>query len=208
MALIRCPECDHEISENAVSCPHCGNPINEVTVSYQTNSQINDESSNKNTTAMIVGFVIQIIGCIVFLSFNNKYIDSRVTFGGDYNTYTYQTLVYIATALRYGITGILIGIGALLQCSKTTRYSGNSTTTLHSTATKKANFVYNSNHREERKIEEEKPTLVDSIKENDSITEKYTVVNDKEIKCNRCGFIQPNRRRNGVCYHCGNRFTD
>jgi hypothetical protein len=27
MALIKCPECQREISENATACPHCGNPI-------------------------------------------------------------------------------------------------------------------------------------------------------------------------------------
>lgn len=27
MALIKCPECGKEISDNARSCPHCGNPI-------------------------------------------------------------------------------------------------------------------------------------------------------------------------------------
>lgn len=28
MALIRCPECDHEVSSIASSCPYCGYPIN------------------------------------------------------------------------------------------------------------------------------------------------------------------------------------
>jgi hypothetical protein len=27
MAMIQCPECDREISEQAVTCPHCGYPI-------------------------------------------------------------------------------------------------------------------------------------------------------------------------------------
>lgn len=27
MALINCPECGKEVSENAISCPNCGNPI-------------------------------------------------------------------------------------------------------------------------------------------------------------------------------------
>lgn len=29
MALIHCPECNHEISDKAVACPHCGYPIKE-----------------------------------------------------------------------------------------------------------------------------------------------------------------------------------
>ena len=27
MAIINCPECNREISSNAVACPHCGNPL-------------------------------------------------------------------------------------------------------------------------------------------------------------------------------------
>jgi hypothetical protein len=29
MSLVYCPECGHEISQNAVACPNCGRPINE-----------------------------------------------------------------------------------------------------------------------------------------------------------------------------------
>lgn len=28
MALIRCPECEAEVSDKATSCPKCGYPIN------------------------------------------------------------------------------------------------------------------------------------------------------------------------------------
>lgn len=27
MAMIKCPECGHEISDKADKCPNCGNPI-------------------------------------------------------------------------------------------------------------------------------------------------------------------------------------
>lgn len=27
MALIKCPECNNDISTNATVCPHCGNPL-------------------------------------------------------------------------------------------------------------------------------------------------------------------------------------
>jgi uncharacterized membrane protein YvbJ len=29
MALIKCPECQKEVSDKAISCPNCGNPITE-----------------------------------------------------------------------------------------------------------------------------------------------------------------------------------
>ena len=28
MALIKCPECDLQVSDLAIACPHCGYPIN------------------------------------------------------------------------------------------------------------------------------------------------------------------------------------
>lgn len=31
MALIKCPECKHDISDKAISCPHCGYPMNSPT---------------------------------------------------------------------------------------------------------------------------------------------------------------------------------
>ena len=27
MALIKCPECNNDVSTEAISCPHCGYPI-------------------------------------------------------------------------------------------------------------------------------------------------------------------------------------
>jgi len=28
MAIIKCPECNKDVSDKAASCPNCGNPIN------------------------------------------------------------------------------------------------------------------------------------------------------------------------------------
>lgn len=28
MALLKCPECAHDVSDKAVSCPNCGYPMN------------------------------------------------------------------------------------------------------------------------------------------------------------------------------------
>jgi len=104
--------------------------IKEFEMEARTDSTITDEGKAKNITAIIMGVILDIMACIVFFSFNSKYIDSEVLFGGDFNTYTYHTLRYIAIALRWGISGILIGIATLLQFSKTTTYSGKSTTTI------------------------------------------------------------------------------
>lgn len=39
MALIKCTECDKEISSKAASCPHCGNPMAEGVKSSESTSQ-------------------------------------------------------------------------------------------------------------------------------------------------------------------------
>ena len=31
MALLKCPECQHDVSDKAAACPHCGYPINSPT---------------------------------------------------------------------------------------------------------------------------------------------------------------------------------
>ena len=38
--------------------------------------------------------------------------------------------------------------------------------------------------------------------------ELFTVINDQEIICNRCGTVQPIRRIKGVCWKCGVRLSD
>lgn len=39
MSLIKCSECNNEISSEAISCPKCGNPIKEINIKTQV---IND----------------------------------------------------------------------------------------------------------------------------------------------------------------------
>ena len=31
MALLKCPECNHNVSDKAAACPHCGYPMNSPT---------------------------------------------------------------------------------------------------------------------------------------------------------------------------------
>ena len=37
MSLVYCPECGHEISQNAVACPNCGLPIQDPAVVVENN---------------------------------------------------------------------------------------------------------------------------------------------------------------------------
>ena len=38
MALIKCPECDLQVSDHAIACPHCGYPINTKVAKQQLNN--------------------------------------------------------------------------------------------------------------------------------------------------------------------------
>ena len=47
-----------------------------------------------------------------------------------------------------------------------------------------------------------------SSQEGNEDINKYKIINDKEIMCNKCGSVQSIRRKNGVCWMCGVRFSD
>lgn len=61
MALISCPECGKEISENAVACPNCGNPI-----SKQRSKEKNDASRKSLVNKIFLGIGIAIIAFIIY----------------------------------------------------------------------------------------------------------------------------------------------
>lgn len=67
MALIKCPECGHEISDLSAACIHCGYPLNEAqtdTLSQQINSSISKprkEPLYKKKRAIIAAFCIAIL---------------------------------------------------------------------------------------------------------------------------------------------------
>ena len=120
MAIKNCYECGREISDKAVICPGCGAPIAKPEKpEYTSESTISPDSNSKSTARIAAGIALQIIGLIVWFTFNGKYINGGTEFGGNYNTYSYQTLVYIATALRWGLSGILFGLGAILEFDST-----------------------------------------------------------------------------------------
>lgn len=80
MALIKCSECGHMVSDKAESCPNCGNPIvaEEANVKKSdikdANFVSNDERDNPRTWKWILGIVVcLIIACLglkVLLSSN------------------------------------------------------------------------------------------------------------------------------------------
>lgn len=70
MALIKCPECGHEISDQALSCPNCGAPTErgeEQREQDEVNARNNAVRSNGCVTALlllmaIAGFIIMAVG--------------------------------------------------------------------------------------------------------------------------------------------------
>lgn len=58
MALIQCPECGKEISDQAESCPHCGNPLRPVVI---------ESTSKKWKTATVIAWIVFLTGTYLFL---------------------------------------------------------------------------------------------------------------------------------------------
>lgn len=47
MALVNCPECNHQVSDKAISCPNCGFPIAETIKQENVNTNTNNDFDNK-----------------------------------------------------------------------------------------------------------------------------------------------------------------
>lgn len=54
MALIKCPECNHEVSEYAISCPNCGYGIKEHFANIAENKTKETETSIAKTYSNII----------------------------------------------------------------------------------------------------------------------------------------------------------
>ena len=55
MAMIKCRECEREISNKAEKCPHCGFPL----------SKKSKENKKTNVLGTVLGIIILIIGWIL-----------------------------------------------------------------------------------------------------------------------------------------------
>lgn len=88
MALIQCPECGKEISDQAASCPHCGYPIsskleNEQNIAAEVRLQGNEDAKSgeplqkkpgNRKWGIILGAVVVIAAVVLFAvtTSNNK----------------------------------------------------------------------------------------------------------------------------------------
>lgn len=60
MAMIKCPECGKEISENAKSCPNCGNPMNST-------SKLENSKPKKKKLPILVKIPYFIVGALLLI---------------------------------------------------------------------------------------------------------------------------------------------
>ena len=48
MALIKCPECELQVSDKAITCPHCGYPLS---IGCQSRQEKTQKSKQENALA-------------------------------------------------------------------------------------------------------------------------------------------------------------
>ena len=104
MALIKCSECQKEISDKAVACPNCGSPVNsQISVKIETDStkplKIEPILTSKNWKWVKIVSGIMVVSGFVVPAFLSGSVESRQELG--------WFIVFI------GIVGYIIGkIGA------------------------------------------------------------------------------------------------
>lgn len=115
MALIKCPECNHEVSEKAPTCPKCGHPINREKVETEED-RVRVRGKNKGKTFLTFGGIIFAVSMIFGISTSNTELALRAKrlTRGLYGSETFKWLVlrYVPEALLW-ISIILIAIGVI-----------------------------------------------------------------------------------------------
>lgn len=66
MAMIKCSECGHDISDRAISCPHCGAPAANVFQNQQFQQNPNNfVAQQENITCKRKDSMLSIIACVL-----------------------------------------------------------------------------------------------------------------------------------------------
>lgn len=73
MAMIKCPECGHEVSDQAPTCPNCGCPIkkeqhNHNSMEYKVTKQVHSELKGRHMVGIVCGFLLIPIGILSFVA--------------------------------------------------------------------------------------------------------------------------------------------
>lgn len=83
MALIKCPECNNDVSTKAISCPHCGYPIAKK-LSEKNSNKIEVEQIQKETNCPT--------------SINNEWVNAYIEKAKEAKFYSF-TLILITTVI-------------------------------------------------------------------------------------------------------------
>lgn len=74
MALITCPECQQQISDQATVCPNCGFPLSNESSNAPANQQINDDSAAKAPRKKKTIVAISIVICVLFMGIAGYFV--------------------------------------------------------------------------------------------------------------------------------------
>ena len=76
MALVKCPECNTEVSDKAMNCPKCGYPINKTEVETEQD-RVNVRGKNKGKNFLTFGSILFFISMIFGVSTSNAELALR-----------------------------------------------------------------------------------------------------------------------------------
>ena len=80
MALIKCPECEKQMSDKAEKCPHCGYAPEKKTVVENSSNAVKNLKGKWNNKYLLIILVVLVAG--YFLFFNNPSSNTGGTGGG------------------------------------------------------------------------------------------------------------------------------
>ncbi len=110
MAMVKCPECNGDISDKAVTCPHCGFPLKtEKTEQYEyVLAKGSGETSSLSGLLRVLAIITWIGGLIVSIAGANV-VDSLYSSSTHFSFGTFLTL--LVPYVLYGI--ILMGMATI-----------------------------------------------------------------------------------------------
>lgn len=68
MPLIKCPECGHDVSDQAFSCPSCGHPLKSINQVTQQSPVTIEQTAKKWKWIKLISSIFIIIGLFIFFN--------------------------------------------------------------------------------------------------------------------------------------------
>lgn len=120
MALIKCPECNREISDKAKACPNCGCPLNDYNVDYHEQPVVSvqpQEGKKQNMTIWYIGtiiswFVLSVLLCTIFVDHNSS--DHLYNAKDEILLCSFSAVIMIIIAARKFIDKFLLSLIVLI----------------------------------------------------------------------------------------------